>query len=96
MIRHLVLLRFKAGIDAQSPEVEAAHQALSELGAMIAGVRSWQCGFNVVPDVDAADYALCASFDDKQALFGYFEHPAHLAVLAQWQTLAELSFVDLE
>ncbi|HEX5126452.1 MAG TPA: Dabb family protein [Rhodocyclaceae bacterium] len=95
MITHLVQFRFKAGFDADSAEVQQAHRAMTTLQQEVPGIRSWQYGFNATPDSQAWDYGLCASFDDEQALFAYFEHPAHLAVVAQWNKVAELGFVDL-
>ncbi|MFA9440701.1 Dabb family protein [Uliginosibacterium sp. sgz301328] len=96
MINHLVLFRFKSGVLADSDAVRHVHAAMQELPGKVPGIRAWQHGFNVTPDADAWDYALSAAFDDKQTLFAYFEHPAHLDVLALWNELAELSFVDIE
>ncbi|MEC5396584.1 Dabb family protein [Uliginosibacterium sp. H1] len=95
MITHLVLFRFKPGFAAESPAVKAVHAAMEALPGQVTGIREWRHGFNVTPDAEAWDYGLFASFDDEQALFSYFEHPAHLAVLARWNEVAELRFVDL-
>lgn len=95
MITHLVLFRFKPGFDAGSAQVQGAHAALMTLPGQIASIREWRHGFNATPDAEAWDYGLFASFDDEQALYGYFDHPAHLAVSAQWNAVAELRFVDL-
>jgi hypothetical protein len=96
MIRHLVLFRFKPGVTAGSSEIKHIHEAMQALPGKIPGIRDWQHGVNVTPDAEAWDYALSASFDDKQTLFTYFEHPAHLDVISLWNNVAELSFVDLE
>ena len=95
MLLHLVIFSFKPTVSHESPAVLAAHAATQALPQSIALIKQWHCGFSTVADAQAGDYALCAHFDDEQALFAYFEHPAHLAVLAQWNALAELRFVDI-
>jgi hypothetical protein len=96
MISHLVLFRFKPGIGRNDVRVHAAAQAMAGLPAAIPTIRGWEHGFNITSDVQAWDYGLRAAFDCEVDLHAYFEHPAHLPVLAQWEAIAELSFCDLE
>jgi quinol monooxygenase YgiN len=94
VITHVVLLRFKPGVSAGSEAALALHAALAALPAAISEIRSWRCGFNLTPDAQAADYVLVAEFDDAAALHRYFAHPAHAAVLATVDALADLQFAD--
>ena len=96
MILHAVLFRFVAGVSPQSEAAQSLHAALSALPEQISEIRSWQCGFNVTPDAQAADYVLLAGFDDEAALQRYFEHPAHLVVLRQAEGLVTVLFGDIQ
>ncbi|MRR51040.1 MAG: Dabb family protein [Rhodocyclaceae bacterium] len=94
MISHLVLFRFKPEISRQDPRVAAVVADMADLPAKIASITVWEHGFNKTEDADAWDYALRASFSSQADLHAYFEHPAHLPVLEQWNALADLAFVD--
>ena len=95
MIRHLVLFRFKPGVQADDARVVAVRRAMAALPDLIPFIRDWQHGLNLTADAQAWDYGLAAAFDDENDLQRYFAHPAHLPVLAQWEAIAELVFVDL-
>lgn len=95
MITHVVLLRLRPGLDVNSEVAQEAHRAMLALPGKIAQIRDLQCGFNLTPDVQAWDYVLIAHFDSEPQMLEYFEHPAHLAVVAQWEPIAELAFGDL-
>jgi hypothetical protein len=93
VIRHLVLFRVR-GEDAAGVAAELA-AALADLGARVPDLLGWQYGPNLTPDPLAADCALVADFPDRRALEAYFEHPAHLALLARFEGQVELRFADL-
>jgi len=94
MISHLVLFRLKPGVSRQDPRVAAAVAALAGLPAKISSITAWDHGFNQTEDADAWDYGLRAGFASTADLHAYFEHPAHLPVLAQWNDVADLAFAD--
>lgn len=97
MITHVVLLKLKPGVAADSTAAREAHAAMSELPAKVPQIRAWQCGFNTTPDdVCAWDYVLVSGFDSRDALEAYFVHPAHLKVVALWEPISDLAFGDLE
>jgi hypothetical protein len=96
MISHLVLFKFKPGIARGDARVESVVQAMAGLPAAIPQIRSWEHGFNVTDDAQAWDYGLRALFDGEAHLQAYFEHPAHLPVLARWEEVADLLFCDYE
>jgi len=97
VITHVVLLRLKAGVAVDSAAAQTAHAAMRALPALVPGIRAWQCGFNTTPDeVSGWDYVLVSSFDDREALSAYFDHPEHLKVVALWEPISELAFGDLE
>ncbi|MCX9156097.1 Dabb family protein [Niveibacterium sp. 24ML] len=97
MITHVVLLRLKPGVAIESDAAQSAHSAMCALPALVPGIRAWQCGFNSTPDeVSGWDYVLVSAFDDRAALLAYFDHPAHLKVVAMWEPIADLAFGDLE
>jgi len=95
MISHVVLFKFLPGVSIEGEAVRAFHDAMRELPARIDLIRGWRCGFNETPDVDATDYVLIAEFEDQAALYAYFEHPAHVAVLKSLESLATLVFGDI-
>lgn len=94
MIAHLVLFRFKSGIARDDARLRAVVQAMGSLPAAIPAIRGWEHGFGLTADAQAWDYGLRALFENEADLHAYFEHPAHLPVLAQWEAIAELVFCD--
>lgn len=95
MITHVVLFKLLPGVAPEAEAAQAFHAAMLDLPGKIPLIRHWQCGFNTVPDAQAADYVLVAGFDNETDLFAYFEHPAHLVLLNSLEGLAELIFGDL-
>lgn len=103
MISHLVLFKFKRGVERDDPRVQKVIAAMNALPTSIAAIRVWEHGFNVtdVPqegdyvDNEAWDYALRACFDDEAGLQHYFDHPAHLPIVEAWEEIADLAFCDI-
>lgn len=96
MIVHLVLFRLKAGVGRDDPRLAAAVQGLRSLPERISLIRAWEHGPNRTADAEAWDYGLRAGVDNEIDLHAYFDHPAHLPVVGQWQEIAELSFADFQ
>ena len=87
MIKHIVCIKFKPGID----ETEVAHLAksLGALPAEIPEIRSFEFGPDILHAERSFDFALVASYEDVEALKRYQVHPDHLPVLAKVRELAE-------
>ncbi len=96
MISHLVLFKFKPGVDREDVRVLAVVQDMDGLPLAIPAIRGWEHGFNITDDGGAWDYGLRALFDSEADLHAYFEHSAHLPVLARWEEVADLLFCDYE
>lgn len=96
MITHAVLFKLFEGVTADSEAGRRFHEAMLALPGKIEEIREWHCGFNVTSDSEAYDYVLVARFESKAALHRYFDHPAHLELLAMLGTVAKLRFGDIE
>ena len=94
MIVHLVLFKFKPGVTAGDARVAAVQAAMAALPGQIPVIRLWEHGANLTLDAQAWDYGLRAGFASEADLHSYFAHPAHQPVLAQWDAIADLAFVD--
>lgn len=96
MITHLVLFRLKPGIARDDERIARLQADMAALPRQIAAIRAWEFGANETDDGEAWDFGLRASFDTREALYAYFEHPAHLPVVGRWSEVAELAFADFE
>lgn len=77
MIRHIVLIKFKPGID--DAVIDSLFDALSELGDQIAGMRGFDGGISVSPEKleQGFTHGFCIDFDDTAARDAYLVHPRH-------------------
>ncbi|MCX9155354.1 Dabb family protein [Niveibacterium sp. 24ML] len=93
MIRHLVLVRFRA--DAGAAEQAAVIGAFRALPAAIAEVLAFEDGANVSPEglAHGFDQAFLLSFATAQARDAYLVHQAHTAFVAQSQPVIERALV---
>ena len=85
MLTHVVLFKFK-------PEANAAQQAhleaqLRGLPAVIAEIREFRVGRDLLRSERSYDLALVSAFDDLAAMQRYQLHPAHHEVVALVKTL---------
>ena len=79
MVEHLVLLKWKAGIAAES--IENAFVGLRALKHQIPGVLELTCGPNFSARARGFDAGLYVRFTDRDALDAYIVHPAHQEVV---------------
>lgn len=94
MMRHIVLFRRLAGVDAQ-PELEASLVArMRGLTEEIDFIRDWRVAANELDRPICWDYILESSFDDAQAVQRYLPHPAHQALVAELKQYFEWVAVD--
>ncbi|MEC5388055.1 Dabb family protein [Uliginosibacterium sp. H3] len=96
MITHVVLFKWRDGVTAQSEAAQALHAAFQLLPGQIEEICDWQCGFNTTADDKAWDYLLVSTFQSREDLHTYFEHPAHARVVEMADRITELGFGDLE
>ncbi|ATP45432.1 Dabb family protein [Pseudomonas kermanshahensis] len=94
MMRHIVLFRRLAGVDAQ-PELEGRLVArMRGLTEEIDFIRDWRVAANELDRPICWDYILESSFDDAQAVQRYLPHPAHQALVAELKQYFEWVAVD--
>jgi hypothetical protein len=96
MIRHIVLFKLKDGMAKGDREVEKTFGALRSLEGEIPGIRDWEVGDNFSERPIAVDYALCSSFDNREGLARYIEHPAHQEVVALLKRVCAWQVCDYE
>ncbi|MDB5800982.1 MAG: Stress responsive Barrel Domain-containing protein [Rhodocyclales bacterium] len=96
MVTHVVLFKLFDGLTRNDAAVQAMHSALQKLPGLIEEICDWQCGFNSTPDEKAWDYVLVATFQTRDDLHSYFEHPAHEDVLGLIDKVAEIRFGDID
>ena len=95
MIQHIIFFKFKA--DATEAAIADLEASLNGLPGLIAEIRAFSCGRDVLRSARSYDLALVADFDDLAALDRYQIHPDHQAVVAKVKVLAEsVMAVDFE
>ena len=89
MIRHIVLIKFKSGIDQNV--IDSLFDALADLGREIAGMRGFDGGVSVSPEnlEQGFRHGFCTDFDDVTARCAYLVHPTHQALGAELVKAAE-------
>lgn len=87
MLRHVVFMKFKAGVTAE--QVEELKKALGGLPGKIPEIRGWSFGPDILRTERSADFALVADFEDVEALKRYQVHPDHIPVLGLVRSLSE-------
>ena len=79
MIRHVVVLKWNEGVDAQ--HIAAAKAALDRLPGLIPQVVSFQAGSDLGIMPTNFDFAITAVFASKDDFLAYRDHPAHQEVI---------------
>jgi hypothetical protein len=81
-VRHIVLFSWNSDVD--QAHIDGFSAALAQLPIKIPEIREYQFG----PDLALVDsnyhYGVTATFDDEAGYRVYREHPAHLAVIAEF------------
>lgn len=95
MIRHIVLVKFQSGVEQDA--IKTLFDALSDLGALIPGMRGFDGGISVSPEnlEQGFRHGFCIDFDDEAARDAYLEHPEHKKLGGQLVGLAEGGFAGL-
>ncbi len=79
MIRHVVMFRWKEGVD--DAHVQATAEALRALPGQIPEILSYSCGSDVGIAATNFDFAVSALFAGTDEFVTYRDHPAHQAVV---------------
>jgi len=87
MIKHVVLMKFKSGI--QEETFSRLEKGLASLPAAIPVIREYQFGLDVVRSDRSYDFGLIAEFDDLPSLEAYQTHPEHQKVVALLKEICE-------
>jgi hypothetical protein len=95
MLRHIVFMKFKTGVDAL--QVEDLEKSLGSLPGKIDEIKGFEFGPDILKSERSYDFALAASFTDLDSLKSYQIHPDHLPVLQKVRSLCEaILVVDFE
>jgi hypothetical protein len=87
MIKHVVLMKFKSGIEEEA--FSMLEKGLASLPAAIPVIREYQFGLDVVRSDRSYDFGLVSAFDDLPSLEAYQAHPEHQKVLALIREICE-------
>ncbi|MEV7597152.1 Dabb family protein [Kitasatospora sp. NPDC101157] len=96
MIRHVVLFKFKPGIDWNDPRAGAAEHTASLVGKEVPDLREWRWGRNVSPREIAYDFLVEGLLDDMEAVERYLVHPFHQDAIRQWREISDWVIADVE
>ena len=95
MIKHLVLLKFKA--EATDNDIADLEQSVGALPAVIPEIKGYEFGRDVVRTEKSYDFALVSAFDTLEAVKRYQVHPAHQVAAGKARSLSEsMVLVDFE
>jgi hypothetical protein len=81
MIRHIVLVRFGAHVDAD--QRAALFADLADLCEQIPGIVDFRCGRNISPEaavIHGFEHGFWFDFDDAATRDAYLAAPAHIAI----------------
>jgi len=81
MLTHVVLFKFKP--ETTADQITRLVDGFKGLPAVIAEIREFRVGRDVVRSERSYDLALVSAFDDLAAMQRYQEHPAHQELAAQ-------------
>jgi hypothetical protein len=97
MLRHLVLLKFKAEVTAA--QISAIVKVFVALPAQISAVKALEWGTDVSPEGlgKGFTHSFLLSFADATGRDAYLPHPAHQAFVEHLQpVLADVLVIDYE
>jgi len=94
ILRHVVMMKFKKGLDAKKIGDELQCK-LVDLAGQVASLKTIEAGLNVNETDSAYDFVVIIDFDDDDALKHYRSHPHHVAILERMKEVVEkLAVVD--
>jgi len=95
MLRHIVFMKFKAGVDEL--QIVDMGKSLGSLPGKIDEIKGFEYGPDILKSERSYDFALVSSFTDLDSLKRYQVHPDHIPVLQKVRSLCEnIIVVDFE
>ena len=95
MVVHIVMFAFKE--ENKEENIQRAAAMLNGLMGVVPTLKSMEVGHNFSPETRAMDLSIITSFDDKEGLEAYAEHPEHLKVVEFIKSVVlESKVVDYE
>ena len=95
MLKHVVLMKFKASVT--EADIEDLEKSLGALPALISEIRSYEFGRDIIHSPRSYDFSLVSDFDNLEALKRYQVHPDHQVVLGKVLSLCDsVLAVDFE
>ncbi|KAB2345169.1 Dabb family protein [Actinomadura rudentiformis] len=96
MIRHVVLFKFKPGIDWNDPRALAAERTAAKVGTEVPQLRDWRYGRNLSTRDIAYDFLVDGLLNDMEDVEKYLVHPFHQDAIRQWREISDWVIVDVE
>jgi len=95
MITHIVIWRYRAGVEQKLREEHMA--MLRKLETIIPEIKTLSVGFDVLQLPRSYDTGLVATFQDRAGLETYTVHPEHIKVADLGRNISEhVGSVDFE
>jgi hypothetical protein len=95
MLTHIVIWKYRDDVPQGTREVHIS--LLRHLPGVISEIRSFSIGFDVLHLPRSYDMGLVATFDDREGLATYTNHPEHLKAAAMSKDIsAHIASVDFE
>ncbi|MEI7637151.1 MAG: Dabb family protein [Syntrophus sp. (in: bacteria)] len=95
MLRHIVFMKFKKGVDEL--QIEDLKSSLGSLPGKIDEIKGFEFGPDILKSERSYDFALVSTFTDLDSLKNYQVHPEHIPVIQKVRGLCEaILVVDFE
>ena len=92
MVKHIVMFDFKD--ENKQENLLKAKRMLEALVDTVPSLKSMEVGLNFSDEDRAMDLSIITTFDDKEGLALYANHPEHLEVVAFIKTVVSQSKVS--
>ena len=99
MIKHVLLLRVKEGVEGRTKaeSIAQAKTLIEGMNGKIPGLIKVEVGVDFSEGPDSADMTLYSEFESREALEVYAGHPEHKAVLPFIKSIiSERRLIDYE
>ncbi|MFJ8822767.1 Dabb family protein [Streptomyces sp. NPDC102467] len=96
MIRHIVLFKFKSGVDWTDPRALAAERTAAKVGCEVPEVQEWRFGRNMSTRDIAYDFLVDGILEDMDKVESYLAHPFHQEAIRQWREISDWVIADVE
>jgi hypothetical protein len=87
MINHVVLAKFKPGIE--QADIEELESMLDDLPNRITEIHTYEFGQDLIHSARSYDFAIVALFANLETLERYHTHPRHLPVVKKIQEICD-------